>query len=266
MEYRNDTQYFIKGSSIIKIDANNFPDNVSSGLIYEVFKIKNGKALFLDEHLQRLNKSLEIKSLPKIIIKEYAALVDVLLEKNNRVEGNVKIVVTFDDANLDIPLLYYIPHQYPTINQYEKGIKVVLQNAERRAPQAKVYNLKIRGKANEIISYSDIYETLLVNEANQITEGSRSNVFFIKDNQLITAPDDLVLLGVTRAKVLEIAEMKGIEIIYRAIKSNEIKSIDAAFISGTSPDIIKITQIDEFKMSGSNKIFQLLYSEYNKLI
>ncbi len=51
---------------------------------------------------------------------------------------------------------------------------------------------------------SKAYEALLVNEEGYITEGSRSNVFLIKDGVIYTPADRDVLLGITRAKVIDL--------------------------------------------------------------
>lgn len=248
----------------MEIDADNFPIKVESGFVYEVFKIINSKALFLLDHIQRLNKSLKIKSLPLINIDKFVDLVSKFLDANNRVEGNVKIVIVVHDTGASIPIMYYIPHHYPSKNQYEKGVKLALQNAVRSTPHAKISNLQIRNKANSLISNSDIYETLLVNEENEITEGSRSNVFFIIGNELITAPDNMVLLGITRDKIISLANELKIPLRYEALAVDKIQNIDAAFIAGTSPGILQILGIEEFHFEIDNPIYLNLFRLFNQ--
>ena len=51
-----------------------------------------------------------------------------------------------------------------------------------------------------------LYEVLLVNRDGVITEGSRSNVFFIKSGEVYTPPTDAVLPGVTRTMIIRILE------------------------------------------------------------
>ena len=47
---------------------------------------------------------------------------------------------------------------------------------------------------------------------NEITEGSRSNIFFLKDETLVTAPDNAVLNGITRKHILEICRENSIRL------------------------------------------------------
>jgi len=92
---------------------------------------------------------------------------------------------------------------------------------------------------------SKAFEAILVNEDGTVSEGSRSNIFFVKGNKLVTSPDSAVLLGVTRNKVAEVCESNGIEVEKRIIKIDELESFDGAFITGTSNDVLPIKSIDK---------------------
>jgi branched-chain amino acid aminotransferase len=83
-----------------------------------------------------------------------------------------------------------------------------------------------------------------VNENNLITEGSRSNIFFLKGETLTTAPDNVILNGITRKHVLEICGENKIRVEFACPKADEIKEYDAVFMTGTSPMVLPFYCID----------------------
>jgi len=106
-----------------------------------------------------------------------------------------------------------------------------------------VIQATIREGANKMIADQKLYEVLLVNRDNLITEGSRSNVFFVKDNVFYTAPASSVLVGVTRKKVIECLYKLEYMLVEEAVISSEIGNYDAVFLTGTSPGILPVQSI-----------------------
>ncbi len=71
----------------------------------------------------------------------------------------------------------------------------------RNNPNIKQYNHVYQQQVREFILKTNIYEALLRDDMNCITEGSKSNVFFIRKECVMTAPGEKVLKGITREKV-----------------------------------------------------------------
>src|SRR5699024_2549703 len=104
-------------------------------------------------------------------------------------------------------------------------------------------------------------------EEGYITEGSRSNVFFIKDDALITPPSKKVLLGVTRGYVFRICNNLSIDVIEEAVQDYDIEKMQGAFITGTTVDILPIASIDDTQlMTTENKIMRKIIEAYAKEI
>ncbi len=235
-------------------------------VIYEVVRVIQGIPLFFSEHLNRLSHSCSlINQTASINHKQLFRLITKLSNKNKCPNGNVLINVYFDEGRQSLNACF-IPHKYPDKNQYENGVDVDFLHAERNNPEAKIVQQNIREKANSIISEKGVYEVLLVNQNNEITEGSRSNFFCIKNNTLITPPMYKVLRGITLEKVLHIAKIQNIDIDYLPIKKNDLDLYDSAFITGTSPKILPIALADTFRFDVNNKILRLLMQSYNSMI
>ncbi|WP_439184542.1 aminotransferase class IV [Carboxylicivirga taeanensis] len=260
-------QYFLMDRTLKSVNFFNSSVNANELCIYEVFRVENGKPLFLKEHISRLKNSLQIANKQANIKIEYLSRrLKTLFAANTITNGNVKLDLRFMDSGEQVFMAYFIPTNYPTAEQLEKGIQCSLQFAERHHPRAKIYNAKVRETANTIIEQQHVYETLLVNKDNCLTEGSRSNLFFIQHNQLITADDSLVLPGIMRQQIINIAQKLNIAVIYKCLPIEEIEQVDAGFISGTSPRMLAINQIGPHPLTVNNPVFAQLRDALNQHI
>ena len=107
---------------------------------------------------------------------------------------------------------------------------------------------------------------LLVDRNERITEGSRSNVFFVKGNRFYTAPDSMVLSGVTRKKVMECLADLEFTIVEEAVFTSEISTFDAVFLTGTSPKVLPVRSIGKQVFNTQLLVVNELMNQYNHLI
>jgi branched-chain amino acid aminotransferase len=159
-------------------------------------------------------------------------------------EVNLKIVFNYNEKSSDY-LIYFIEPVYPSSAQYRNGVKGILLNAERKDPASKVINHKLRSDIYHKLILERAYEALLVDHKNRITEGSRSNIFFIRDNVLYTAPDDIILSGITRKYILDICREKNLKVIFEPVKADEIGDYDSVFMTGTSPMVLPFRSVND---------------------
>ena len=246
MKYRHDVKYYSLNGKLN--DIGDFPVSVvrSSGLIYEVIKFTDGKYLYFDEHLQRMQASLRIINQAEVSTVNIENDAYELAKANGIDIGNLKIVIKYHNSR-SMVYLFFIPHRYPSASQYKEGVKVRLQYDVRANPNAKIANWEIRDKANRLIDNNEIYETLLVNDNGEITEGSRSNVFFVKEGTFYTASDNIVLSGITRQKLIERLNELDYLIRYEAVNIADLNQYSHCFISGTSPGILPVRMIDNIE-------------------
>jgi D-alanine transaminase len=78
-----------------------------------------------------------------------------------------------------------------------------------------------------------------------VTEGTHTTVFAVIDGVLRTHPTDhLVLPGVTRAVVLDLAHELGIPSVEAAVPLSELFAASEVFLAGTTNDVLPITSVD----------------------
>ncbi len=253
-------------------NCNNFDETIffKGASIYEVIRIKKGVALFLEDHLNRLFHSADLLSYS--INESYCdieILINELIRKNDTKEGKIKLVIRFDKENGNSEkdfILYFTPHYFPSIKEYQEGIKVGICHITRINPNAKLLNSEARKRANNRIVEEKLFEVLLLNEKGNITEGSRSNIFFIKGNVIITPPEKDVLNGITRKTVIQICRDNAIEIVEEDVLFYDLEKMDAVFLTGTSIKALPVSKIENINYSTNHPVLNQVKDLYNVTI
>ena len=235
--------------------------------VYEVVKIISGIPLFFESHMKRLSNSLQLSGISDFIItpKEFLHHVLELCKSNQLYFGNIELRVVSNSGNIDC-YIGFIRHSYPQPMNYISGIEASLINIERDNPNAKVKYSKARIEADKFLAEKDVFEVLLVDDQGYITEGSRSNMFFIKESVVYTAPIENVLPGITRKYVIEALRQLGVEFIEQKISIDELQLIDAVFMCGTSPGILPVRDIDGYGFDVNNKLLRAIMLRFNDII
>ena len=236
--------------------------------LYEVIRITEGIPVFLEDHLDRLYHSAQLTGKERLPDPaSLAAMIKEFISSQNQLTGNIKLSFSFSDSTSE-PMceLNFIPHYYPVRDEYTNGVKVGLLKAVRPIPHAKVQNSGIRERANKAISDNCLFEVLLIDSEGNITEGSRSNVFFIKNETLYSTPVENILQGITRLKVMQICENAGIQVVESAIPVDSLDQYEAAFLTGTSPKILAIASIENIFYKTDLPLLIKLQELYDKTI
>ncbi len=235
--------------------------------VYEVIRIINGKPLFFREHVERFYDSARRCGL-KIEISPYrlAQRIRSLIQYNKMAKGNVEFVCHFDGQGKSNFYAWCAPFFYPTAKQYQEGVAVTAMNAERKSPNAKAFNRRLREEADKIIREQGVYEVLLVNRRGLLTEGSRSNLFLIKENALFTPPVTEVLPGVTRSRILRLCKEQTIPVYEKEISLEEVKNYPSMFLSGTSPKILPVNRFNGITFDVNNPLLRLLMNKLDRII
>ncbi|MHC6179267.1 aminotransferase class IV [Clostridium sp. JNZ X4-2] len=234
--------------------------------LYEVIRIIDGKPLFLKAHLDRLDNSAKVTDLKLWLTrKEISDSILKLIHINKTYGGNVKLVFNFCQNNNF--LSYFVKYHYPSLNDYKMGVHTDFFRIERENPNAKVVNQKFRTRLDKKIEESNIFEAILVDNTGNITEGSKSNIFMIKDEKVITAPLKEVLPGTTRNIIMGICTELGLKVLEENVNYKDIGKIDAVFISGTSPKVLPVKSVGDIQFdSSSNKILIKIMKAYDEKV
>lgn len=246
--------------------------------VYEVLRIKNGKPVFAHEHYERFAHSFELIGRTSLLSEEeYLAQIEKLVELCGVDDQNVRIEQHINEKDgKEHTFMYLVPTFYPTAEHFRDGVTVGYLDGERINPQAKINDQLLRGRADQALIDTGVFEVMLVNRNGEITEGSRTNFFFIKDGTVYASPTDTILSGITRMMVLKIMEEHDIPYVEQTIKAQEIGQYDAVFLTATSPDILPVAHahaIGEYAgvypdadFDAQNPVLRSLMEWYKELI
>lgn len=249
----------------IKIQAEKYSPQHSSPVLYEVMRIIDHKVIFLMDHIDRLVRSCNSSGI-NMEINRINKNLEVFLSSSEIEAGNVMINVFENKQQLNIAT-FQIPHVYPSEKEYINGVITKSFSFSRPTPTIKKWNENFRNQVNNFIQNNHIYEALLLNENREFTEGSKSNLFFInEDNNIHTAPESIVLPGITRKYIFQICKENNIKIFEKLVKYDELQGLKSCFITGTSPMVLPINQIDDFRFDVEDQLLKLLMEQYKILV
>jgi branched-subunit amino acid aminotransferase/4-amino-4-deoxychorismate lyase len=137
-------------------------------------------------------------------------------------------------------LMVYTSQLPPTKIAPAKTISI---DYERPLPKTKSLFYLPALLARKKVQDPSVSEVLYRNRAGELTEASRSNLFGVRGNTLIT-PAEGILLGATRKVVLELSEELGLDVEYRGVQEAEIEALDGLFITSTLREITPVSHID----------------------
>ena len=231
---------------------------------YETVRIKDGILLFIEDHMARLAKSVKgIEDFPvdtAFIMAEARKYVRDIAFAG---EGNLRIVLTSDK------LVFHICEaNIPSPDHFRFGINTNILNWERVDPNLKVFRGDYKAAVAEAFGRVNKqglpYEVLLTDRNDKIYEGSKSNFFAVIGDKVYSAPDDKILIGITRSRVMSSLDKSGIELLTGTFTLAELKQADAAlFVSSTPFDILPISYVEGYKFNSvNNSILTQISREY----
>ncbi|MBL4855270.1 MAG: branched-chain amino acid aminotransferase [Robiginitomaculum sp.] len=152
-----------------------------------------------------------------------------------------------------------------------KGITLCMAKWRRPAPDtipckakgAGLYMICTLSKdAAEADGYND---ALMLDYKGRVAECTGAHVFFVRDGELHTPTNDILLDGITRKAVLALAKRRGIKVIKRDIWPDELPTFSECFIVGTAAEITPVRSIEKLKYTPGELTVNMV-EDYDKLV
>lgn len=222
--------------------------------LFETILVKD-KPIFLEEHLNRINEGLKKLNINKSISKDYVMDNFYKLNINNCV---LKLVVTEENTLFSTR---EIPYKE---KDYEKGFNLKLSTMKRNPESHGVYLKTLNYLDNilekEIANKEGFNEVIFQNTNGHLSEGSTSNIFFIKNNTLYTPSIECGLLnGIIRMWIIN-----NFNVTEEQFTIEDILNSDGAFITNSLLGIMKINSINNINIKDSSltKEIKTKYDSY----
>jgi branched-chain amino acid aminotransferase len=228
--------------------------------VFEGIRIYGGRVFKLTEHLKRLYDSARAIHLTiPMDLEAMAAAVNETVAVNEKVDGYIRLLVTRGKGNLglnpftceraSVIIIVDDIQLYPAAC-YDEGIAVITASVRRTPAQCLDPRIKSLNYLNNIMAkveaiHAGCLEALMLNTEGYVAECTGDNVFYIKNQKLMT-PDsaDGALEGVTRNTVIEAAADIGVPVVCRATTLYDIYTADECFLTGTAAEMIPVVKVD----------------------
>jgi branched-chain amino acid aminotransferase len=108
-------------------------------------------------------------------------------------------------------------------------------------------------------------DAMMLDWRGYVAEATGANVFFVQDGVIHTPPTDAILDGITRRTVIGLAKAKGIEVIVRHIRPEELSTFSECFLTGTAAEVTPVAQVGEYSFTPGDLSLGLM-QDYGRLV
>lgn len=217
--------------------------------LFETVKLYKAKPMLLKEHIDRLNNSLKTLNMNyKVELNTIAFDIEELICALDVEYGAIKILV-LENEGMHHTMLSYSTRIYDK-SLYKTGYKIVLSKYRSNESAVFTYH-KSSNYGNNIFALRDAKsrgfdEAIFENTKGNISEGSLSNIFLVKDNIVYTPNiESGILAGIMRDAVIEISKKKDIPLIEKELSYEDFKEADEVFLSNSLMNLMPVSNLDD---------------------
>ena len=232
--------------------------------LFETMRVYSGKIFRLEHHLDRLFQSARsiFIELP-ITRNEIRSAIYAAIKLNGLSNSIVRLTVTRGELDSGVNVDYSSP---PTIVILVKPVKAISKKTYKEGIGIKLYKksaIRTQGISNKIKSCNylsniilrenalkeNFFEAILLDHNHNVTEGTISNIFIIKNNQLKTPIlNEFVLSGIIRQAILDLCIENNIPFKEDRITERELYEADELFLTNSGIEILPVRNINHHKL------------------
>ncbi len=233
------------------------------------------------EHSARLHNSARILNfkLPFSIDAIEAAKYDVL-RANNIIDGYVRAFawrgaemmgVSAQASKIHVGIAAWEWPSYFSPEMRKIGIRMKTGPWRRPDPLSAPVESKAAGLymictlSKHAVEAEGYQDALMLDWRGFVSEGTGANIFLIKDGVMHTPTPDCFLNGITRQTVMQLAKARGIQVVERHIKPEELGDFTECFVTGTAAEVTPVGEIDQHRFKPA-KITEALLTDYETLV
>jgi len=252
--------------------------------VFEGEKIYSGKIFKCTEHSVRLHKSAELIGFEiPFSVEELDKAKRELSAKQNIVDGYMrafawrgseKMAISAQHNKIHVAIACWPWPPYYSEEARRAGLKLKFAKYKRPSPETAPVAAKAAGlymictiskHEAEREGYND---ALMLDYRGFLAEATGANLFLVmKNGELHTPLPDCFLNGITRLTVIDLAKQRGIKVVERHIKPEELADAADVFLTGSAAEITRVGSIeDKYKYPEINQMTLDLMDAYHALV
>lgn len=249
--------------------------------VFEGQRAYGGEVFKLQEHTDRLINSARLLDMQiEFNAEEINQACRDVLAKNNLVDayqrpvvwrGSEEMGVVANNNRVHMAIAVWDWPSYYTREERLKGAKLTFADWRRPDPRTIPCDAKAAGLymicmlSKQAAMSKGFSEAMMLDYRGYIAEATSANVFFHRDGELHTPTPDCFLNGITRQTVMELAEKRGLKIVERHIKPEELSTFDECFLTGTAAEVTPVACVDDITFT-PGEVCQAMVDDYSAAV
>ena len=246
--------------------------------VFEGTRVYGGNIFHLKEHTERLINSGKILGFQiPYTLEQLCQAQRELIKRQGIVNGYIRpiawrgsemMAVSAQNTTIHVAIATWTWPSYFSVEAKLKGIRLDNAIYRRPDPACAPTNAKAAGlymictlskHAAEARGYHD---AMMLDYRGLVAEATGANIFFSKDGKLHTPTPDCFLDGITRRTVIGLAKRRGIEVIERFIRPEEMTDFEECFLTGTAAEVTPVSEIGDYRFT-PGKLTEALVRDYD---
>jgi D-alanine transaminase len=250
-------QYLQRSAASVPVEDRGF---VFGDGVYEVWRAVNGRLFESERHLARLAFGLgELRIAPPEIVhpERLLEVANRLLQESGLTTGEATLYVQITRGVAPrthaFPVAPTPPTVYATVNRFTSpeaqrlrgAACITIPDIRWLRCDIKTIQLLPNVMAKQAAAERSAIDSIMIRDG-MATEGSHANVFAVVDGVVRTHPTNhLILPGITRAIVIDLAREMGLSVNEKPITDAELRRASEIFLAGTTTDVMPIVTLDD---------------------
>lgn len=231
--------------------------------VFEGIRGYNGRSFALKDHLNRLilsaarlglSSPYSVSELMTVVEKlEEASQLDQFYVRPLIWTGGKAMGISARKSDVHVAMVLWNWQDHFADIQKRGGLRMMIsphvrmshQMAPVQAKSSFLYGPNVMSKtAAEKAGFDD---ALTLDHRGRIMEGTGANIFFVKDDSLLTPVPDYFLNGITRQRIMMLARKRGLQVYEQDLFVKDLCQMDEAFLTGTAYEVSPIQQIGDVR-------------------
>lgn len=280
-----DIVVYVNGELLPRADAkvSVFDSAVQGGdAVWEGLRVYRGRIAELDGHLQRLQNSAKTLAFESVPTSEFVrdAIFSTLEANDMRDEAHIRLTLTRGEKitsgmnprfNQSGCCLIVLAEWKPPVYS-DDGIRVITASTRRNTPQCLDSKIHHNNLLNNILAsieanVAGVDSAIMLDIDGFVSETNDTNLFIVRDGQVLTPYADACLPGLTRRMIMDVCAAEGIPAAECRMSISELYCADEVFTSGTMGELTPILEADgrviaDGQLGEMTKRLQALHRDY----
>ncbi|MBE9536955.1 MAG: aminotransferase class IV [Proteobacteria bacterium] len=250
--------------------------------LFETVRSYKGRLFALEDHFLRMEESAAFLRIPlPFDFKQLQELLQLLLKKNKLEtdDGRVRINLArggakkglFAEEGIPSELVITVEAVSPGIERIQReGVKLAIIHDIRIDSRSPLSSHKTFNYIPGVLGLMQVEaaggdEGVFLSYEGNVIEGVTSNIFMVKEGRLFTPPLSSGLLpGITRKKVIEVAQAEGFEVSESDIGEEELFAAHEIFITSSVREVVPVVALDgkTFQIGAVTRAVQDAYKNH----